>query len=299
MSFFDEFKKESETKKLSIEWAKNDAKRDAGINEPENINKQLDISYGPYGKENLLDVYRPKAAGTSKLPVIFNIHGGGYFYGNKELYRLYCLEYAKNGFAVVNINYRLAPAANFPAPLEDINNAATWIVNNASEYGLDIDNVFMIGDSAGAQLTSHYCTILTNPAFAKLFDLNLPDINIKAVALACGLYNIKDNLGNDNRNMLLTYLGENFNEADERINVLDYITNAFPPSFIFSSHFDFLFCELSPLVTLLEKLGVKEEHHIFGDKNNEDIAHVFHLDLKLEEGHKANDMQMNFFRKMM
>ena len=111
-------------------WAESDAKRDNGLVEPDDIKKFRDISYGPYDKWNLLDVYVPadkennaaiKAVkeNVTAFPVIVNIHGGGYFYGDKELYRFYCMRLAQFGFAVVNINYRLSPEFHFPSPLED------------------------------------------------------------------------------------------------------------------------------------------------------------------------------------
>ena len=76
--------------KTRKEWAESDAKRDAGLTEPADIKVFRNISYGPFDEWNLLDVYRPVAE-EGKLPVIVNIHGGGYFYGDKELYSLYSL----------------------------------------------------------------------------------------------------------------------------------------------------------------------------------------------------------------
>ena len=57
----------------------------------------------------------------------------------------------KRGFAVVNYTYRLAPEYQYPAPLEDTNRVVTWVMEHAGEYDLDTENVFMVGDSAGAQ----------------------------------------------------------------------------------------------------------------------------------------------------
>ena len=79
---------------------KSDRKRDAQIPYPAGVQQWNDISYGPHGKENLLDVYRPVGAG--KCPIIVNVHGGGYVYGDMELYKRYCMDLARRGFAVVN-----------------------------------------------------------------------------------------------------------------------------------------------------------------------------------------------------
>ena len=57
-------------------WAANDAKRDAGLMEPENMVKYKDIAYGPYGKWNMMDLYRPADKDGELLPVIVSIHGG-------------------------------------------------------------------------------------------------------------------------------------------------------------------------------------------------------------------------------
>ena len=97
---------------------KGDQKRDSQIPFPSGIQEWTNLSYGPHGSANLLDVYRP--AGQDGCPIIVNIHGGGYVYGDKELYKRYSMDLARRGFAVVNINYRLAPRWKFPAPLEDI-----------------------------------------------------------------------------------------------------------------------------------------------------------------------------------
>ena len=64
---------------------KSDAKRDAGLVYPDNIIRVEDISYGPH-KMNVLDVYRPQSV-EGKMPVIVSVHGGGWVYGDKKLYR--------------------------------------------------------------------------------------------------------------------------------------------------------------------------------------------------------------------
>ena len=72
------------SERVRKEWKIGDAKRDAGLTTPEDIERFDNIAYGSDPVWNLLDVYRPKEQ-KGKLPVIVNIHGGGWVYGNKEI----------------------------------------------------------------------------------------------------------------------------------------------------------------------------------------------------------------------
>ena len=107
---------------IRVNWAIGDRERDKGLATPDEIRRFDDISYGPHGQANMLDVYVRKDA-EGLQPTIVNVHGGGWVYGNKEIYQHYCMRLALRGFAVVNINYRLAPENRFPAAVEDINAA--------------------------------------------------------------------------------------------------------------------------------------------------------------------------------
>ena len=98
---------------FNINASKSDKKRDAAIPLPSGVTEYRDIAYGHHGKENLLDVYIPEGA-EGPLPTIVSIHGGGYVYGSKEIYRRYGMDMARRGFAFVNFNYRLAPKWRFP-----------------------------------------------------------------------------------------------------------------------------------------------------------------------------------------
>ena len=76
------------SERVRREWKIGDAKRDAGLTTPDDIQRFDNISYGEDLVWNLLDVYRPKKK-DGKLPVIVNIHGGGWVYGDKEIYQFY------------------------------------------------------------------------------------------------------------------------------------------------------------------------------------------------------------------
>lgn len=140
--------------------------------------------------QQTLEVIRPKGS-TSVLPVIVHIHGGGWLYGDRHsYYRYYAMELAKRGFAVLNINYRLAFDHPYPACIDDVMNVLKWVEHNAQEQRLDPHRVFMVGDSAGAHLSALAALIHTSKALQKVYGLTPADVNVKALGLSCGVYDM-------------------------------------------------------------------------------------------------------------
>ena len=285
------------------EWKINDAKRDAGLTTPDDIQRFDDIQYGPDPVQNKLDVYRPKNA-EGKIPVIVSVHGGGWVYGDKELYQFYGMTLAQRGFAVVNFTYRLAPEVKFPAPLEDTNNVISWMYKNQEEYGLDMEHVFMVGDSAGGHLCGLYSAICTNPEYAVNYTFKVPNGFIpQAVALNCGAYNPLSEVGvlgdEQDQELMGDFLPEK-GSAKERalINVTDHVTEKFPPVYLMTCVGDFCRPQAPLLETVLKKNGVYYEFKTYGTEENP-LYHVFHLTMQEPEGQKCNDEECDFFRKMM
>ena len=281
------------------EWKINDAKRDAGLTTPDDIQRFDDIQYGPDPVENKLDVYRPKNA-QGKIPVIVSVHGGGWVYGDKELYQFYGMTLAQRGFAVVNFTYRLAPEVKFPAPLEDTNNVISWMYENQEEYGLDMDHVFMVGDSAGGHLCGLYSAICTNPEYAVNYTNGFVP---QAVALNCGAYNPLSEVGvlggEQDQELMGDFLPEK-GSARERalVNVTDHVTEKFPPVYLMTCVGDFCRPQAPLLEAALKKNGVYYEFKTYGTEENP-LYHVFHVTIQEPEGQKCNDEECDFFRRMM
>lgn len=264
--------------------------------DPENIEVVKNIPYGRYGKWNLLDVYYPKGT-TKPIPTIINVHGGGYVYGRKEYNKHYCMSLAQRGFTVVNYNYRLAPKSKFPTPIIDTNQVMKWVSKRGRKCHIDTNNIFMTGDSAGAQIASQYSTIVTNPNYARLFQLEIPKFKIRAIALNCGMYDQLPKIGISFGRMLLSYFGKDYEKHGEKLKVLDYMTKDYPPTFVMTSYNDFLKEQSLPLYRRLQKLGVDSIYKMYGTKAEKEIAHVFHTNLKLPLAKKCNDEECAFFRK--
>lgn len=281
---------------IRLEMAKGDAIRDAGLLEPTDVIKVKNISYGPHDTENLLDLYYPENTLTP-LPVIVSIHGGGFFYGDKELYRFYTMRLAQMGFAVVNFNYRLAPTHKYPAPLEDTNAVMNWLVENQEKYPLNLDQLFVVGDSAGGQLTEQYATINSNPKYAALFSFSAAPVAIKGVGLNCGAYFIGQEapLNAD----FPFYFGEKLTPSiTKQFPVEQFITADFPSAFVTSATHDFLKDVAEPLANLLKEKNVQTECKIYADPDGGELSHVFHVNQKLAIAETCNQAQTDFFKKM-
>ena len=137
---------------------------------PEGIREENDFAYLPDGhRYHLLDVYFPANA-TGKLPVIVDIHGGGWMYGDKELNKLYCLALASRGYAVFNVSYPLAPDVTVDEQIRNVMRALHWIGEHLYMYPCDENDILLTGDSAGGQLASYAAVLTGSEELRKIFN---------------------------------------------------------------------------------------------------------------------------------
>lgn len=295
------------SEKFRVEWLAADRARDAELVEPNDVVAFKDIRYGEFGDWNLLDLYLPRNA-SQKLPVIISVHGGAFVYGQKETYKFYLMSLAERGFAVVNFNYRLAPEYKFPAALEDTDAALHWVFDNAEKFNLDIDNIFMVGDSAGANYVSLYAIYCVNPEYAgkvqkasmawhgSAAKINPPEGFVpKALALNCGLYDLTEEK-NNRADTMQDLFGEHLDECCEYLNVMDYVTAKFPPAFVMTGEYDFLKRQAPRMAKKLEEYGVSHVLKSYGTVGMKEISHVFHVNMKLPLAHVCNDEECEFFK---
>lgn len=283
--------------KMRKDWSKNDALRNSKYSIPDSVVLYDDISYGKYKDANLLCVYKPKARHSEKLPCIVNFHGGGFFYGDKEVYQFYSAELAAQGFAVVTFNYRLAPEHKYPKQLEDINNVMKWISVNGKNYGLDTENLFFVGDSAGGRLVYDYTVMVTNPQYAKMFNIETPGLKPKAVGLNCGVYDFDLMTDKMQLMMIKSYTGSHgLKKYAEHLKTKNFLTADFPPAFVMSASHDFCQYQLKPMVELLKSKGIKTVSKIYGTPEDQNAFHVFHVDIGTDLAKECNQDECNFFK---
>jgi acetyl esterase len=151
-----------------------------------------DVPYLPTGQAaHTLDVYLPEGRGPEPRPVVLYVHGGAFRILSKETHWPMALAFARRGYVVFNINYRLAPADPYPAAVEDVCAAYAWVVTHAERYGGDILRLALAGESAGANLVTSLALCATmerrEPHARTVFATGVVP---RAVIPACGLLQV-------------------------------------------------------------------------------------------------------------
>ena len=161
------------------------APRIAANPNPYGVDIRVDIPYIGDGDSNhLLDVYSPRGA-KGPLPVILEMHGGGYLSCDKSINAQHGQYMASLGFRVANMNYTVCPEGSVSMILNEISAALAWIAENADARGFDTDRVFLTGDSAGGHFVLLAAAAFTTGRSADFFEVKKPPIRVAGYAASC------------------------------------------------------------------------------------------------------------------
>ncbi len=119
------------------------------------VEKIVGVSYDDRQGRTELDVYLPAgAAPAGGWPAVLAIHGGGWRSFDRRSMADAAERLAGAGYAVVNIDYRLVPAGQYPVAVQDSLCALAFARANADEWGIDSARIATFGYSAGGHLAS-------------------------------------------------------------------------------------------------------------------------------------------------
>ncbi|MGN0447492.1 MAG: alpha/beta hydrolase [Acutalibacteraceae bacterium] len=279
-----------------------DDKRIATLKIPEGIKEINSLRYTPGdNKMHLLDVYYPEGTKESdKLPVIIDIHGGGWMYGDKELNKIYCLNLAKRGYVVFNMSYRLYPEVNAKQQLEDVAACLTWIKANLKKFPCDEKNIFLTGDSAGGMLACFTAMLSVSLEMRDIFRIADTGLRFNAVGLTCPVTRMSGVKPMKYYTEIM--LGENFRREiwAPYMNVDKLMTlGKMPPTFLLTSSGDIL-AKGETLYTaeIFEKFGVPYRLMNFSSADGKALPHVFPvLYPESASGKRAIDEMLGFFNE--
>ena len=243
-----------------------------------------DIAYGKEYPNSFLDITYPDPNTETDRPTLFYFHGGGFFGGSKNMGDPMAASEATallddlcaQGYNIVNVDYALVPDYHFPVPLIQINDAIRFIAEHKDEYHINMDNIILMGSSAGAIMTAQYGTVISNPEYAALLGIE-PALNPEQVSAV-----VIDDGPIDYRNMTLSckLLVGNYvkgsiylNEYElNRYECIPHMTSDYPAAFLLCSEYR------NDMIAMAEKLNELDAEHILADpfaEHGEEQPHCF------------------------
>jgi len=229
------------------------------------MHASADLRVGPRGIR--IRIHRPVAAEGEALPVLVYLHGGGWVLFSIDTHDRLMREYAARGhFAVLGVDYRLAPEHPFPAALDDIAEVLDWLRAEGAVHGLDPARYALGGDSAGGNLA------ITSALRRREAGLPLPT----ALLLNYGAFDRADRpsyerYGDGDRYMLTapemaafweTYLGPD--PVDDPLALpFKADLSGLPPTWLCVAQCDVLLDENLEMARLMRAAGVQAEAHVY------------------------------------
>jgi acetyl esterase/lipase len=186
------------------------------------------LTYTTSGNQVLtLDLY--SAAGTTPSPCVIHIHGGSWSSGDSHQLPEINEYMTARGFQVAAINYRLAPGAIYPAPMEDLKAAMDYLRKNAAELHIDTTCFILMGRSAGGQIALNAAYQFKNAGIQGVIGYYAPADMIWGYSLP----------GNplilDSRKVMVDYLGgtiENARDNFKASSPIEWVTASAPPTLL-------------------------------------------------------------------
>jgi acetyl esterase/lipase len=273
---------------------------------PGTIYEQRDQHYDASEGDAYLDVYSSASFNSTPrpAPTVVWIHGGAMISGNKNDIANYARILASRGVTVVAVDYSLAPASLYPAPLQQLNTALNYLLANADRLHVDPSHIFLAGDSAGAQLAAQLANIISSPPYAAAMGIH-PAIQrdqLKGAILFCGIYDIDHQhlrgiTGFFMRNALRSYFGmRDFRKTSlfDQASVLNYVTAEFPPAFLSVGNADPLEPQSRAMAQALSGQGVLTDTLFFPADRHPSLPHEYQFNLDIPEGTEALNRAVRF-----
>ena len=257
------------------------------------------ISYLDDNKFHLMDIYQPYN-NEKMLPIIINIHGGGFLLGKKEVNKLYCAELAQKGYIVFCVEYPLSPKAKIIDILNDLIIAINKINEIAIDYNGDNNDLYLTGDSAGAYLCIYLSALKNNPNLNHLLKIKNKIIpTIKGLGLISGMFytNKFDQIGVFVPKLIYgKNYKKNYNSAYYNIEnkeIISYLS----PCFLVTNKGDFLRHYSIEFSKTLTKYNIKNK--LLNINSKKMLPHAFVAMLpETEEAKIANNEMIEFFKNI-
>lgn len=253
-----------------------------------------EINYDTEYPNSFLDITYPDENRDVDRPTLFYFHGGGFFSGSKNMgdplaatEATYLLDdICAAGYNIVNVDYALVP-------LIQANRAFAYMQEHAEEYHLNMNNLVIMGASAGAIMASQLGSIITNPEYADLLGITpaLKPEQVKAVVIDDApldyeefSFTTKILMGNYVKGSI--YLSK---DDIKKYNNIKSLTAGYPAAFLLGSEYR------ADMITMSKKLKELGSEHVLVEETNQ--PHCFVSEERTNPVAKAFDMLIAFMNE--
>lgn len=276
------------------------------FNRSHNVKITRFLRYADNDRRLYLDIYEKKDRDKSKRAKVFvYIHGGGWIGGLPETREAYTTRLAEMGYFVASLYYGDAPFYSHPHMIENVYKAFAWLKEHADEFNIDMDGIFVGGESAGAHLSAMAGAISSNEEYNALFNLDERSRHqrIDGLMLNCGVYDMAKAVDTGFKNIEIytqSYCGgtpvKDCDEAKRKqISPIYWITDKFPPTFAISAENDKLAVLTFDLVEKFYDNNVRFEHYHGEGKW---AVHAFPIAQFLKISKEAMRLTKEFFEQL-
>jgi acetyl esterase/lipase len=248
-----------------------------------------------------LDIYTPDGVGGEPRPVILWVHGGGFISSSPATVADYTILLAHAGYTVASLDYSLAPAVRYPAPVRQGNAALRFLRANAARFGGDPARIVLGGDSAGAQIASELAAAQTDPGLARSAGLTpaVPSGALRGVVLFCGLYDLRT-AGSTGFPALRTYLWAYTGARDwtsypaiDQLSTVLHVTPGYPPTFLSVGDADPFAAQAAELALALKQQAVPLTT-LFWTGTGDHLNHEYQFNFDLPQARTAFQRTLAF-----
>ncbi|MDM7883136.1 alpha/beta hydrolase [Staphylococcus borealis] len=257
------------------------------INNP-NVKLFQNITYNNHLPKSQLDIMMPDDVDKdTQLPVIFWMHGGGYVAGDKQYKNPLLSQIVEQGYVVVNVNYALAPNYKYPTPLIQFDDAIQFIKHNKDRFPIDLNQVIIGGDSAGAQLTSQYVAMQTNSTLRNEmgFEQRFTPSQIKGAIFFGGFYDMKTVRETEFPRIQMfmhSYTGATHWETDfkniSQMSTINQVTKDYPSTYLSVGDADPFYSQNIEFYRKLKEANIPVSTLFYDGSHHLHHQYQFHLD---------------------
>lgn len=269
-----------------------------------------DIAYIDDGDANhTLDIYGSDK--TEPTKTVVEIHGGGFIGGNKTTNTDHSIVFAEAGYVVVTPDYSKLPrGGSFPDVIRELFTVYQWVADHAEEYHIDLNNIFLSGDSAGGYYVLNSMAVLRDPALQEYFGVTPPPFEFSGFVTTCpaaDILSMRNDLGEDKKGPAAytsNTIGAEILMDDELMSHMDLFTCVDP------SVFDGLYMMTTPgdvttgemvrkFDAYLTEQGIAHTLNSYEDVENK-LLHVFNIShTDWVESIAANQDEIDFMESLL